>query len=84
MSLYAFFYTKQGRNPCGDRSVIRLDARLNHWDQHEVAGRHCKARGFHAYVILRGPLRDIPQEQIDNPTTLNYPVFPAPRNRGGF
>lgn len=39
---------------CGDRSLIRLDARTTLENQEYIASIECKKRGYIGYKILRG------------------------------
>jgi len=56
---YAQFYQKgivSGNliEACGDRSVIKIDARLTFHNQHAIAREECEKRGFIGYQLLQG------------------------------
>jgi hypothetical protein len=61
MKTYALFYDEYGRNPCGDRSIIQIDGRLNHVNACALAYTECKNRGFHVFhVVKANSILDIP------------------------
>ena len=60
MHWYVLFY-KDGREACGDRSVIQYDGRMAHWRVREDAAREQTRRGYDDFSIHRAAnLRDIP------------------------
>jgi hypothetical protein len=57
-AVYAQFYHYDLANNlsegCGDRAIIRIDARLNECNTHTVARNTCRERGFVGYQLLVG------------------------------
>ena len=61
--IYAQFYTDSFldgvmREALGDRSVLRLDARMTQFNNREVATRWAHRHGYIGFAIHKGHLRD--------------------------
>ena len=61
--IYAQFYTDSFldgvmREALGDRSVLRLDARMSQFNNREVATRWAHKHGYIGFAIHKGHLRD--------------------------
>ena len=57
MKHWAQFYRYMGsgfQEPCGDRGIIQIDARLSRHNMHLIAQEECRKRGFHGYRLMRG------------------------------
>jgi hypothetical protein len=59
MKTYAQFFQKGVMTgnlieACGDRSIIRLDGRMNQLSMETIAEEECKNRGYIAWQLIRG------------------------------
>lgn len=56
--LYVQFYNRDAygalQEPCGDRAVVILDARLRNETNFRIAESECKKRGYRAFALFRG------------------------------
>jgi len=69
MALYAFFYDKKldGKIDLavGDRSAIQLDGRASLFSNNNIAKQECIKRGYVAYKIYKGEIRNFKSETND-------------------
>ena len=57
MKHWAQFYERRGTDfvePCGDRSIIQIDARLRRDDMRSIATHECAKRKYDGYRLMRG------------------------------
>ena len=74
MRNYIVYFNRDGnsyRNPCGDRSKLIVDGRLNFFRVMNIAQDTGKQRGFDCFAIYRADsFRDVPVD--DNPLVNLY------------